>query len=139
LNYSVEKAKEMAEKIFEHLGELSHIRLFRNQVLVAISIRASEMEVAGGHKLYLPDKTVDEDKFQSKPGLIVKVGPTAFQDDTEKWFVNDGARVGDWVFYRPSDGWSIGLYARDRKTLIACRILDDISLRGVTTDPGSIW
>ncbi len=129
----------MAANIFEHLGDVPNHRLFRNQVLVAIGVRSTEKVLAGGHKLYLPEKTADEDRYQAKPGLIIKLGRTAFVDQTGEWFDGDAPRVGEWVFYRASDGWSLDLYGNDRKTRIACRILNDTDLKGVTTDPGSIW
>jgi co-chaperonin GroES (HSP10) len=128
-----------ADEITSSLGNIDDITLFRNQVLVAIAIRSNEITLSDGKKFYLPQKTVDEDRYQSKVGLIVAIGPGAFVEDEGKWFNGMKCKVGDWIMYRPSDGWSVDIYGADGKTKVPCRMLDDTSVRAILTNPGRIW
>ncbi len=86
--------------IHDELGDISEIELFHNQVLAAIYIRPEKTKSG----LYLSNNTREEDKWQGKVGLIVKTGPDAFKDDTGKWFNGVNINVGDWIYFRPSDG-----------------------------------
>lgn len=110
------------------LGALDHIDLFHNQVLVAIYERPAQTQ--GG--IMLPDKYRDEEKTQGKAGLIVKIGPRAFAP-SEDWNWPEGMGVGDWVFYRASDGWSVTING------VLCRIHQDTSIRGRINHPDDVW
>ena len=46
-------------------------------------------------KIFLTDSVRDEDKFQGKVGLVVKMGPDAFVD-SGGWVFQRKAAVGDW-------------------------------------------
>ena len=119
-----------AEILLDAVGDISGIELFNNQVLVAIYVRP-EKSKAG---LYLPEKNLDEDKFQGKIGLLLKAGPSAFVDENGQWF--SGAIFTpkkDWLLFRPSDGWSIGI------NKVPCRIFDDISIKGKVPYPDYVW
>jgi len=79
-------------------GGLDDLKIMANNVLVAIYRRPKQ--TASG--LWITDKTGDEDIWQGKVGLVVSMGPLAFvDDDTVKFEVK--AKVGDWVWFRPSD------------------------------------
>ena len=57
-----------------------------------------ESKTAGG--IILPDVkggSATEDKYQGKAGLIVKMGPIAFEDDASHKFGDKKPKVGDWV------------------------------------------
>jgi co-chaperonin GroES (HSP10) len=116
-------------KLKEELGDLSSVEIFNNQILCAVYIRPQKTKSG----LYLSDKTTDEDRYQSKVGLIVKMGPQAFVDETNSWFAENEASVDDWIVFRPSDGWSITVNG------VLCRILDDTSVRGRIQHPDSVW
>lgn len=115
--------------IHDELGDISEIELFHNQVLAAIYIRPEKTKSG----LYLSGQTRDEDKWQGKVGLIVKTGPDAFKDDTGKWFNGVDINVGDWIYFRPSDGWQITVHG------VLCRILDDTDIRGRMSAPDQVW
>lgn len=115
--------------IHDELGDISEIELFHNQVLAAIYIRPEKTKSG----LYLSGQTRDEDKWQGKVGLIVKTGPDAFKDDTGKWFNGVDINVGDWIYFRPSDGWQITVHG------VLCRILDDTDIRGRISAPDQVW
>lgn len=118
------------------LGNTSEIEIFNNQVLVAIYVRPPMTR--GG--IILPDKTRDEDRFQGKAGLVVKMGPQAFVE-TPNWKFDSPAALGDWVIFRPSDGWGITFPSArptDREGVL-CRVLDDIHIRGRIQHPDQVW
>jgi len=75
------------QKLIEDIGDISKVELFNNQILVAVYIRPQKTKSG----IYLTDKTTDEDRYQSKVGLVLKKGPTAFVDPEGKWF--DGITV----------------------------------------------
>ena len=91
----------------------------------------SEEKTKGG--IFLPDKAKDEDKYQSKVGLILKVGPSAFVDDAQNWFKGVTVQEHDWIIFRPSDGWQMLVNG------VSCRMLDDTVVRGRVPDPDMIW
>ena len=70
---------------------------------------------------------------QSKVGLVLKKGPSAFVDETGEWFHGTAVEVNDWIVLRPSDGWEINVNG------VACRIVDDISVRGLIDNPDRVW
>jgi co-chaperonin GroES (HSP10) len=115
-------------KLLEDLGDLSEIELFHNQVLLAVYIRPQKTRSG----LYLTDKHTDEDRFQSKVGLLVKSGPQAFEQDGN-WFSGVDFKDHDWLVFRPSDGWSITVNG------VLCRIFDDINIRGRVPHPDAVW
>lgn len=117
------------EKLLNEIGDLSSVEIFNNQVLVAVYIRPQKTKSG----IYLSDKTVDEDRFQSKVGLIVKKGDTAFKDPDEVWFKGLEFGLNEWVVFRPSDGWSITVNG------VLCRIIDDINVRGRIDNPDRVW
>lgn len=115
--------------LHDELGDISEVELFHNQVLAAIYIRPEKTKSG----LYLSNNTREEDKWQGKVGLIVKTGPDAFKDETGKWFNGVDINVGDWIYFRPSDGWQITVHG------VLCRILDDTDIRGRISAPDVVW
>jgi len=118
-----------AEKLKNEIGDISGVEIFNNQVLCAVYIRPDKTK--GG--IMLANQTTEEDRFQSKVGLVVKMGPQAFVDETNSWFSHNEAKVGDWIVFRPSDSWSITVNG------VLCRILEDMSVRGRVTAPDLVW
>ena len=117
------------EEIFSSVGDLSEIELFNNNILVGIYIRPTKTKSG----IILTDDTVEQDKFQGKMGVVLKMGPTACVPDDSGWFKNFKFEVGDWVIFRPSDGWSVAYNSHP------CRIMDDVVVRGRVKYPDSIW
>jgi co-chaperonin GroES (HSP10) len=122
-------AVDPREVIMKNVGDLSSVEIFNNQILVAIYIRPEK--TSGG--VLLPNQTRDEDKWQGKMGLVLKKGPSAFVDESQNWFNGVDVAVGDWVFFRPSDGWGLEVNG------VLCRLLDDTVIRGRTPGPDMIW
>ena len=117
------------KKLLDEIGDLSAVEVFNNQILVAVYIRPQKTRSG----LYLSDKTTDEDRFQSKVGLLVKAGPKAFEDETGTWFEGERFELNDWLVFRPSDGWNITVNG------ILCRILNDTQVRGRVDHPDRVW
>ena len=101
------------------IGDLDTFDIFHNQILVVTYVRPEK--TAGG--IIRPGSNVDEDEYQGKVGLVVKIGPSAFMDTDEQDFQGQSVKVGDWVIYRVGDGWQLTI--RDT----ACRILTDRTIR----------
>jgi len=120
--------KDPKEAILEDLGDISKVELFHNQVLLAVYIRPTKTKSG----LILTDNHVDEDRYQSKVGLLVKRGPMAFEQD-DNWFSNLTFNDHDWLVFRPSDGWSITVNG------VLCRIFDDINIKGRVDHPDAVY
>ena len=128
-NIAMLHEKDPKKVLLEQVGDLSKIEVFNMQVLVAVYIRPEKTKSG----LYLSDKARDEDRYQSKVGLIIKKGPTAFVDKDGEWFSGLDIKEGDWIVFRPSDGWNITVNG----TL--CRMLDDMSVRARIEHPDQVW
>lgn len=117
------------EKLLKEVGDLSNVDVFNNQVLVAVYMRPEK--TSGG--IILPGQNLDEDKYQSKVGLIVKKGPSAFVDEDNKWFADANLQEHDWVVFRPSESWSITV------NKVLCRMIEDIHIKGRIDHPDRVW
>ena len=118
------------DKILEEVGDHYGFQLMSNQVLVAIYMRPERTK--GG--VILTDGYRGEDKFQSKVGLLLDNGPSAFVEDGDaSWFGKTQFKKGDWLVFRPSDGWSISVNG------VPCRILSDTQVKGVVDNPDRVW
>lgn len=126
-------ATDPRTELLEKVGDVSEFKIMSNQVLIAVYIRPEKTK--GG--ILLADTkggTRDEDRFQGKVGLVIGLGPSAFQDDPEgKWFGGNEIKIGDWVVLRPSDGWQ--MYVND--TL--CRLAQDTMIRGIVPHPDMVF
>ena len=118
-----------AETIRTEMGDISSVEVFNNQVLVAVYIRPQKTKSG----IILTSQTTDEDRYQSKVGLVVKMGPQAFQDNSGQWFSGLEIKEGDWIVFRPSDGWSITV------NNVLCRMIDDVNIKGRIDQPDRVW
>lgn len=125
----MEHETDPKQKLLSDLGDLSNIEIFNNQILVAVYIRPHKTKSG----IYLSDKTVDEDRYQGKVGLLVGMGPAAFQDDSGQWFNNASFSLHDWLVFRPSDGWSINVNG------VLCRMLSDTQIKMRIPTPDAAW
>jgi len=125
MQHTIDPKKE----ILDEIGDIKEVEIFNNQILCAIYIRPQK--TASG--IILTEKYVDEDKYQGKVGLVLKMGPEAFVDESGKWFKNMKIKVGDWVVFRPSDGWAVSINNK------SCRVLDDVAVRGRVKSPDIVW
>jgi len=125
----MEHAEDPKELLIKEVGDVNDIEVFNNQLLVAIYMRPQKTKSG----IILSDNTRDEDRYQGKVGLVLKKGETAFVDPTGKWFVNADVSVGDWVYVRVTDGWSVNVHG------VSCRMLEDTDIKGTLQYPDAIW
>lgn len=124
--------KDPKDVLLESLGDFDVVEMFNNQVLLAVYQRPKNVTTKGG--LHLPESTLDEDKYQSKVGLLIKTGSSAFVDDNGVWF--KGMKFNpleDWLVFRPSDGWSLTVNG------VLCRVVSDVNIRGRVAHPDNVW
>ena len=90
--------------IFDELGDLSDVRLPLNRIMLAIW-KAPERTRGG---IIRPDSVRDEDIYQGVVGLVVKMGPHAYEsNDAIDWVADDCCAVGDWVMFRRGEGFRV--------------------------------
>ncbi len=132
-----------AKPLLEAAGDVSDYEVFHNLVLVATYVPPPKtFKGPNGEDVtfYESDRAHDENRFQGKVGLVLKVGPNAFKDDSVAKFGGVTIKPGDWVAYRPSDGFE--MFIRDRRKTnegLPCRLVEDVFIRGRVTDPSLIY
>ena len=122
-------AEDPAKEIRNRIGDISRIEVLHNQILVGVYVRPEKTK--GG--ILLTSQTRDEDRYQGKAGLVLKKGPLAFVDDDNNKFLGQNVDVGDWVFYRVSDGFPLVLNG----TL--CRLLEEVHVKGKIPSPDVVF
>lgn len=128
------------EAILAKVGDLPGVEVFGADVAVVIYERPNKTKSG----IILSDRTLEEDLHQGKLGLIVKMGPNAFQDDENvKFRDEERCKVGDWVYFRPSDGWRATYNtlkaSTSKENLVNLRLLRDTSIRGRVSNPDLIY
>ena len=128
-NIAMLHEEDPKKTIVKEIGDLGGFELMNTQVLVAVYIRPEKTK--GG--IIMTTKSRDEDRYQSKVGLILKAGPSAFVDDEGKWFSGLNLGVGDWIVFRPSDGWNVTVNG------VLCRMFDDTAVRMRIPHPDNVY
>lgn len=116
-----------AKESFEKLGAyLDMVEIAYNDIIVLkyIPTKIGSFETAA--------PTQNEQRWQNKCGLVLKYGPKAKEDG----FLYD---VGDWVYYRPSDGQEIGLKCENDPRIAVCLILSPAHVIGRVNNPDLLW
>lgn len=132
--------KDPCQEIWNKVGKLDWIRVRSNQVLCAVYERP-KTATYGTLTLDLPDATRNEDFWQGKVALVIKMGPLAFVDDPEngvKFLPEDRVKVGDWVVFRASDGWQITLTGNGNNKQL-CRMFVEGDIRAVIASPDEVF
>jgi len=126
-------SKDPKEALFQAVGSLDDIEVFHNLVLVATYVPPDR---SPGGILYA-DRKLDEDRFQGKVGLVLKVGPLAFKDEGHIQFGGVKVERGDWVVAKFSDGWE--LFHGEGSTGASVRLFQDSHIRGRVKDPSTVY
>ena len=124
-----------AKALTEPVGDLSDYEIFHNFVLVATYIAPEKIG-----SIIVTDRRKEEDRFQGKVGLVLKCGPMAFKDDAAARFGGIEIKPGDWVLYRPADGYE--MFIKDRRTVndgVPVRLIEDTLIKGRVSDPSLIY
>lgn len=104
--------------------------LFEDDLLVATYVPPAKIG-----SIIIPGKSQEENRFQGKCGLILKMGPTAFKYNRSQEYAFEGKKpeVGQWAVLRFSDAWEVGLKG------VSCRIVRANQIRGIVADPSVMW
>lgn len=125
------KDKDDPKKIVQDRVK-SHVKgveLFGSRLLIA----TAPMPEASAGGILFADKTIDENRFQGKVGLVLKIGPGAFKYSGQYAYEGPVPKVGDWVFYRNSDTWECSING------VSCRFVLDDFVVGKVPSPDHIW
>lgn len=124
--------KDPKEVIWDGVKEyINDVHITGSQILIGIYVRPEKTK--GG--LFLTDNYRDEDKFQGKAGLILKLGSMDFDEDDKKFFGGRLPQVNDWVVYRPSHAFPVQF-----RNKVECRILEDARLiKAIVPAPDLVW
>jgi hypothetical protein len=129
-------------EILAKVGDLSGFEIAANEVLLAIYLRP---ETYGGI-IAMTDKNRQEDRFQGKASLVLKIGHSCRFVRTDKdTGVTYGIpiEVGDWVVVKPSDAWNMdyspSMNSTDIKDCVPCRLVFDDQIRAKITHPALVW
>lgn len=112
------------EAIVKQVGDLSGVRVLKDDVLIGTYIRPEK--TSGG--IIRPDVNVEEDVWQGKVGLILKFGLDAFID-TDDYKFTTVPEAGDWVVYFIGDAKALTVNG------YPCRLIRDVSIRMIIDDP----
>ena len=123
-----------AEDIRRKTGDLSGFHVGTARVLLALYERPEKMG-----NIFLPDKTRDEDFFQCKACLVLKLGPNAFVNDSSNDFGGFAASVGDWVYVRMNDGRRLDIQGPKGAGGQECLLIKDIHVGMVIPEPWMVW
>lgn len=141
---SVKKLRDIAQgsaadprqALLNAVGDVKEFEPFHNLILVATYIQPEKTQ--GG--VWLPDKSLMEDRFQGKVGLVLKVGPRAFHNDRVNDFGGINVQPGEWVVYAPSAGYE--MFFVDQKTGqdgTPCRLLEDVHIKARINHPRMVY
>ena len=124
-----------AKPLLDAAGDLDDYEVCHNLILVATYIAPEKVG-----SIIMPDRKIDEDRFQGKVGLVLKMGPLAFEDDGARTYGGILVKPGDWVMYRPSDAMEV--FIRDRRRIndgLSCRLIEDVFIKMKVSDPSLIY
>lgn len=128
------------QDMWKKVGDLKWLKIRTNQILVAVYERPKQAQY-GTLKLELADNTREEDRYQGKVGLVLKMGPLAFVDDPVNgvtFLDEDKCKPGDWIVFRASDGWQMTLTGNGSDAQL-CRVFVESDIRAVITSPDQVW
>ena len=120
--------EDPAETVRKAVGDISQVEITGVQILVGTYLRPAK--TSGG--ILLTEKIRDEDIYQGKVGLVLKVAEGAFVDGPDAKFNGFKVQEGDWVFYRVADGFAMSINGHH------CRLIEDVHVRGRVPNPDII-
>ena len=126
--HEVDPKREIMDRVAPYLD---NVQVLAAEVLLAIYVRPEK--TAGG--IYLSGgkgHTRHEDVYQGKVGLVLKVGPIAFSEDSTHRFGGVVPQVGDWVALRVGDSFQLAVGDQP------CRIAEDINFKLILKDPDAV-
>lgn len=134
--------KQLKKDILDKIGDVSGIKIAKNEVLLAIYQRP---ETTGGGIIQVA-RDLKEDIYQGKVGLVINIGEHCKFDRVDPYTgVETGIPISlhDWVVVRPSDTWALDVNMHSdtlsKKDFVACRLVLDKDIRMQIPHPGVVW
>lgn len=108
------------------------VKVPSSKLLVAIYYRPEK--TAGG---IIDPTAMQGDSYQGKIGLVLNMGPLAFQDDDTHTWGDVRPKVGDWVQFRVGDTapWRLGKNEQSPHF----RYVEDVNILAIWTRPDLVW
>lgn len=131
----MDHAADPRDELRAKVGDISDLVIASNNVLVAVYKRPEKTKSG----IILTDQNRDEDNYQSKVGLVLKCGPSAFEyaHGEDEWgFGHLNVQIGDWIVFRPSEGWALDLKGNET---VRCRMLSDTAVKAKVSHPDQVW
>ena len=122
---AISTATNPKDAIIKFIGDLSGFEVMADRVLVGIFMRPEKTK--GG--IIRPDANKEEDVWQGKVGLVLKLGPTAFINPDDGSMYEQFVDVGDWVVFKVGDGWQLEV------NKMPCRMIKDTNFIAKIEDP----
>lgn len=121
--------------LLKKVGEIPAEFVQFSRILVAIYQPPVAEKTDGGVFLTNSMSSSDMEEFfwQGKVGLIVAMGDQAYVDDETTKFHGTKNKVGDWVWFRASDGQSCEVNG------VFCRIFREGDIIGRIPHPDAVW
>jgi co-chaperonin GroES (HSP10) len=123
----IEDPDEFRRTAFDMI-EVDRVDVFLNRILCIVYI--GHERTRGG--IIIPTESKAEDIWQGKCALVLKVGPTAFQDGDGWNFAGSRVDRGDWVTFK------IGNSSQIEIQHVPCRIVTDNFIETRIADPRMI-
>lgn len=132
---SVEHTTDPKQALLDRIGEIPANVVQFSRILVAVYQPPIVNKTAGGIILTesLVEEDVDEYLWQGKVGLIVAMGPQAYVDDDSVKFHGTKNKIGDWVWFHPSDARGCEVNG------VFCRVLREGDIIGTIPHPDYVW
>jgi hypothetical protein len=132
--YKVVHETDPREAILRDLGSLDGFDIAAQGVLIATYERPADIKTEGN--ILLPHQAVKEDEFQSRVGLVVKLGRRAYVDDEHIQWHGFRCDPGDWVVYRLSEGIKMQIPGPGG---VKCRLMADAYLKMKIPHPDAVF
>lgn len=102
---------DLKAEILEAIGKIDHIEIFGEEVLVAAFVQTPFF---GNGQMLKGEKLQNEDKWQSKSFLVIKIG-----DGVEAACKRSGRKVpkvGEWYFGNVQEQWQLSVRGKGWKS-----------------------
>lgn len=125
--------QDFADMVRRKIGSLDDYVVMGSSVLVATYIKPRK--TAGG--IILTEKAVDEDRWQGKVGLVLKMGEDAFKYTyaASGAYTYEGQKpeVGTYIAFHTSDAREVGIKG------VSCKLIDASLIKLIVPDPDAIY
>lgn len=108
---NVVHTEDPKEALLRKVGKIPDGLVMFSRILVAIYQPPIVERTQGGVYLSsnIQSEDVEESLWQGRVGLCIALGPQSYVDDDQVKFHGQKIEVGDWVWFRPSDGAGLDL------------------------------